>query len=100
MTLWARKADSMSTIDGKVVQAPAGILGFDTTEVLNAVSAKNYYNKGYRFCVRYVGRSSGKTRIMRASCKANSPSIQRERYAGMCDSFRSRMYKNRLSCSG
>jgi hypothetical protein len=51
----------LSTIDGKVVQAPAGIPGFDTTEVLNAVSAKNYYNKGHRFCVRYIGRSADKS---------------------------------------
>lgn len=52
---------SMSQVEGKVIQAPPGILGFDTTEVLNVVSAKNYYNKGYRFCVRYIGRSSGKS---------------------------------------
>jgi hypothetical protein len=49
----------MSQIDGKVVQAPAGVIGFDTTDVLNAVSAKNYLNKGYKFCVRYIGRSPG-----------------------------------------
>lgn len=51
----------MSQIKGKIVQAAAGVLGFDTTEVLNAVSANNYINKGYKFCVRYVGRGTGKS---------------------------------------
>jgi hypothetical protein len=51
----------MSQINGTVQQAGAGLIGFDTTEVLNAVSAKAYVNKGYKFCVRYVGRSKGKS---------------------------------------
>jgi Domain of unknown function (DUF1906) len=54
----------MSQIDGKVFQAAAGVLGFDTTEVLNAVSAKNYINKGYKFCVRYIGRAAGKSNFV------------------------------------
>ena len=54
----------MSQIEGTVVQAPAGVIGFDTTEVLNAVSAKNYLNKGYKFCVRYIGRGSGKSNFV------------------------------------
>jgi hypothetical protein len=49
----------MSQIEGQVVQAPAGIIGFDTTEVLNAASARSFLDKGYKFCVRYVGRSPG-----------------------------------------
>ena len=49
----------MSQIQGKVVQAPAGIIGFDTADVLNAVSARDYFNRGFRFCVRYVGREKG-----------------------------------------
>jgi hypothetical protein len=63
----------MSQIEGTVVQAQAGIMGFDTTEVLNAVSARNYFNKGYRFCVRYVGRGKGKSNyvdISRAEAQA------------------------------
>jgi hypothetical protein len=51
----------MTQINGKVQQAEPGLIGFDTTDVLNAVSAKAYVNKGYKFCVRYVGRGKGKS---------------------------------------
>jgi hypothetical protein len=44
------------TITGEVFQAQAGIIGFDTTDRLNPATAKQYYNKGYRFCVRYIAR--------------------------------------------
>jgi hypothetical protein len=49
-------------ISGEVVQAGAGIIGFDTTDRLNIATAKQYYNKGYRFCVRYIGRGDGKSK--------------------------------------
>jgi hypothetical protein len=39
-----------------VTQAPAGIMGFDTTDRLHTVTARQYYNQGYRFCVRYIAR--------------------------------------------
>lgn len=51
----------MTQINGAVQQGKAGLIGFDTTEVLNAVSAKAYVNRGFRFCIRYVGRSKGKS---------------------------------------
>jgi hypothetical protein len=41
-------------LQGRVSQAPAGIIGFDTTDVLNPVRAKQYFNQGYRYCVRYI----------------------------------------------
>jgi hypothetical protein len=50
------------TIAGSVIQAQAGIIGFDTTDRLNPVTAKQYFNKGYRFCVRYLGRGDGKSK--------------------------------------
>jgi hypothetical protein len=46
-------------LQGQVVQAPAGVLGFDTDTSLNAVQAKQKYNQGYRFCVRYVPHTRG-----------------------------------------
>jgi hypothetical protein len=61
------------TIAGEVVQAQAGIIGFDTTERLNPVTAKQYFNRGYRFCVRYVGRGDGKSKfddLMEAEAQA------------------------------
>jgi len=51
----------MANIKGIVRQAEAGLIGFDTTEVLNAASAEAYVDKGFRFCVRYVGRSDGRS---------------------------------------
>jgi hypothetical protein len=51
------------TIEGQVLQAQAGIIGFDTTDRLNRVTAKQYYNKGYRFCLRYIGRGDGKSKF-------------------------------------
>ena len=50
------------TITGEVLQAQAGIIGFDTTDRLNPATAKQYYNKGYRFCVRYIARD-GKSKF-------------------------------------
>ncbi len=45
-------------LNGVLAQAPAGTIGFDTTEPLTLVSAKQFYNKGYRFVVRYVPRDN------------------------------------------
>ena len=50
------------TIAGVISQAQPGIIGFDTTDRLNPVTAKQYFNKGYRFCVRYLGRGDGKSK--------------------------------------
>jgi len=44
---------------GQVMQAPAGALGFDTDNPLNAVQARQKINQGYRFCVRYVPHTAG-----------------------------------------
>jgi Domain of unknown function (DUF1906) len=33
-------------------------LGFDSSNALNPIQAKQYFNKGYRFCVRYVSHSN------------------------------------------
>ena len=41
-------------LEGTVSQAPAGLIGLDTTDRLNPATAKQYVNKGYRFCVRYL----------------------------------------------
>jgi Domain of unknown function (DUF1906) len=47
------RATAVSLI-GSVSQAPPGVIGFDTTERLNPVTARQYFTKGYRYCIRYV----------------------------------------------
>jgi hypothetical protein len=42
------------SIRGQISPAPAGIIGFDTAERLDAARAKQFYNQCYCFCVRYV----------------------------------------------
>lgn len=42
---------------GKVTAANAGAMGFDTAVPLTAKTAKAYFDKGYRFCIRYVSRT-------------------------------------------
>jgi len=56
MNFFVLKWELEMTIAGEVIQAQAGIIGFDTTDRLNPATAKQYYNKGYRFCVRYIAR--------------------------------------------
>jgi hypothetical protein len=46
-------------INARVSSIPDGSLGCDLTNPLNAASAKQYYNNGYRFIVRYIGRGDG-----------------------------------------
>lgn len=45
------------TVSGKVVRAPAGVIGFDLNSKINGAKAKQFYANGYRFCLRYVGRT-------------------------------------------
>jgi hypothetical protein len=44
-------------LQGRILQAPAGLIGFDTTDRLNPATAKQYFNKGYRYCVRYLSHN-------------------------------------------
>jgi Domain of unknown function (DUF1906) len=44
-------------LQGRISQAPAGLIGFDTTDRLNPATAKQYFNKGYRYCVRYLSHN-------------------------------------------
>jgi hypothetical protein len=46
-----------STLPGSVQRAPAGLKGFDANTPLTASTAAAFYAAGYRFCVRYVGRT-------------------------------------------
>jgi hypothetical protein len=45
-------------LHGKVVSAAPGLVGFDTDTKLTAAKAKAFYNRGFRFCMRYLTRSS------------------------------------------
>jgi hypothetical protein len=47
-----------ATLPGIVQQAPAGLKGFDANTPISASTAAAFYAKGYRFCVRYVGRTA------------------------------------------
>jgi Domain of unknown function (DUF1906) len=49
------------TITGNVVQAPAGMIGFDTIDVLDATRANEYLRRGYQFCIRYVSHDQGRS---------------------------------------
>jgi hypothetical protein len=44
-------------LQGRISQAPAGLIGFDTTDPLNPATAKQYFNKGYRYCLRYLSHN-------------------------------------------
>ena len=44
------------TLPGTVAPAPQGIIGFDSATKINSAQAKQYFAKGFRFCVRYVSR--------------------------------------------
>lgn len=44
-------------LQGSVLNAPAGIRGFDANAVISAPVARQFVEAGYRFCVRYVGRT-------------------------------------------
>jgi Rv2525c-like, glycoside hydrolase-like domain len=41
-------------LQGRVAQAAAGLIGFDETDQLNTVRARQYFNQGYRYCIRYI----------------------------------------------
>ena len=61
--LWVKTESEMTmTISGEILPAQAGVIGFDTAVRLNPATASQYYNKGYRFCVRYIGRGDGKSK--------------------------------------
>lgn len=44
-------------LSGSVQQAPAGARGFDANTPISSQAAADFYNAGYRFCLRYVGRT-------------------------------------------
>jgi hypothetical protein len=48
---------TVSTLSGSVQNAPAGLKGFDANTPLSASTAAAFHAAGYRFCVRYVGRT-------------------------------------------
>jgi len=45
-------------LDGIVKPAAPGIIGWDTNVKLSRTGAKAQYNKGYRFCFRYLSRAT------------------------------------------
>lgn len=46
----------MPTLSGTVQSAPPGAKGFDANTPISAAAAHQFLARGYRFCVRYVGR--------------------------------------------
>jgi hypothetical protein len=49
---------SSATLPGVVQAAPPGLKGFDANTPISASTAAAFHAKGYRFCVRYVGRTA------------------------------------------
>lgn len=46
-----------NTLSGNVSGLEPNTQGFDTNTVLTALTAKEFYESGYRYCTRYVGRT-------------------------------------------
>jgi hypothetical protein len=46
-----------TTLSGSVQSAAAGLKGFDANTPISASTAAAFHAAGYRFCVRYVGRT-------------------------------------------
>lgn len=46
-------------INARIATLPDGTLGCDVTDPINPASARQFFNKGFRFIVRYVGRNDG-----------------------------------------
>jgi hypothetical protein len=46
------------SLTGTIQAAPPGALGFDADTVITAATAQQFFNEGYRFCVRYVSLGS------------------------------------------
>ena len=45
-------------LTSSVQKAQPGLIGFDhSAERLTLAQAKQYFNKGYRFCIRYISRT-------------------------------------------
>lgn len=42
------------TLPGNVQGAPSGMIGFDADTTINSDVAQQFYNGGYRFCLRYL----------------------------------------------
>src|SRR5215469_2264832 len=53
------RTDTQVMINGRVAPLADGSIGFDVTTRLNPASAKQYYNKNFRFVGRYIGRGDG-----------------------------------------
>jgi len=47
-------------LDGTIEGAPAHVKGFDINQPLTAAKAGAFHERGYRFCLRYVGREEMK----------------------------------------
>lgn len=48
----------MAELSGNVVGAAAGLHGFDANSVISAPVAAAFFSQGFRFCIRYIGRST------------------------------------------
>lgn len=44
-------------LSGSIQPAPAGVRGFDANTVISSDAAADFYKAGFRFCLRYVGRT-------------------------------------------
>lgn len=62
----------MPTIDGLIEQAPPGVQGFDANTPLTTPVAAAFVQSGFRFCVRYLSRSTpgGKGDLTRTEAQA------------------------------
>jgi hypothetical protein len=44
-------------LSGSIQKAPAGVRGFDANTPISSQAAQDFFSAGFRFCLRYVGRT-------------------------------------------
>ena len=50
----------MTTLPASVQTASSSQLGFDTDTAISSEQGTQFYNSGYRFCIRYLSRGATK----------------------------------------
>ncbi len=59
------------SLPGKVQSAAPGLLGFDANTVISSATAQKFVGDGYKFCVRYLSRSTPEPKGDLTSGEAN-----------------------------
>lgn len=64
---------------GSVQKARPGLIGFDhSAAALNLAQARQFFNRGYRFCIRYISRTPELGRATRRMARPTSLKLKRK----------------------